>query len=209
MNTIGRRIKYARERANMTLEQLSVYVGVSRQTLSRYETGVIGNIPSDKIEDIATALHTTPAYLMGWETDTDNTELPDNVIPIRTKKLPLLGEIACGEPILADEHFESYVECGADIKADFALKCRGDSMINARIQDGDIVFIRKQPTVEDGDIAAVIIEDEATLKRVFRSGDMIFLQAENPAYSPIVISLRDGSEARILGKAVAFQSDVK
>ena len=163
-------------------------------------------MPSDKIKSIAEALKTTPAYIMGWE---EMTPTYDNIIPITTRKIPLIGEIACGSPIVADEQFESYVECGTDVKADFALRCKGDSMINARILDGDIVFIKEQPLVDNGEIAAVVIEDEATLKRVYRSGDLVTLQAENPAYAPIVIQIHEDSEIRILGKAVAFQSDVK
>lgn len=90
----------------------------------------------------------------------------DNIIPISTKRFPLLGDIACGKPIMANEEKELYVEAGTNIHADFCLKAKGDSMIGARIYDGDIVFIRKQEMVNNGEIAAVIIDDEATLKRV-------------------------------------------
>ena len=133
----------------------------------------------------------------------------DNILSIETKKISLLGEIACGEPIFASEDFESYVECGAEIRADFALRCKGDSMINARVQDGDIVFIRSRPDVENGEIAAVIIDDEATLKRVYKKTNSLILMAENPAYEPMVYTGSELEQVRILGKAIAFQSDIK
>ena len=134
-----------------------------------------------------------------------------NVYPIELKKFPLLGEIACGEPIYADEDRESYVMAGANIRADFCLKAKGDSMTGTRIMDGDIVFIRKQDMVEDGEIAAVVIDDDATLKRVYydREAGIIQLVAENPAYKPLVYTGSRLNEIHILGKAVAFQSDVR
>ena len=137
-------------------------------------------------------------------------DLPDlpNIFPIRTKKVPLLGTIAAGVPIYADENFDGYRECTEDVDADFCLKIHGDSMIGARINDGDIVFIKKQPDVDNGEIAAVLIEDEATLKRVYKEKDSLILQAENPKYAPIVCTAESYVECRIMGKAVAFQSDI-
>lgn len=132
-------------------------------------------------------------------------------LPIETRRFPVLGEIACGEPIFCNEERELYVEAGADIKADFCLIARGDSMINARIHNGDIVFIRRQPEVNNGEIAAVVIEDEATLKRVFyyKDENIISLNAENPAYKPMIYRAEELDTIFILGKAVAFQSDVE
>ncbi|AME03348.1 LexA family protein [Selenomonas sp. oral taxon 136] len=147
---------------------------------------------------------------MGWEQSPASGDLPDlpNIFPIRTKKVPLLGTIAAGVPIYADENFDGYRECTEDIDADFCLKIQGDSMIGARINDGDIIFIRKQEDVDNGEIAAVLIEDEATLKRVYKEKDSLILQAENPKYAPIVYTAESYVECRILGKAVAFQSDI-
>ena len=110
-----------------------------------------------------------------------------------------------------NEERESYVVVGTDIQADFCLKAKGDSMINARIMDGDIVFIRKQPAVENGDIAAVLIDDEVTLKRVYyyKEENMLRLYPENPAYKPFTYIGEELNRIRILGKAIAFQSDVK
>ncbi len=209
--TIGDRIKAERLRLGYTLEDVARYTKVSRQTIQKYESGVISNIPSDKIEAIATCLHVSPGYLMGWEEAEKDIYSFDNVFPIHKKRFPLLGEIACGKPIYADEDLESYVEAGANIRADFCLRAKGDSMINARIHDGDIVFIRKQEMVEDGEIAAVIINDEATLKRVYynQKANILQLVAENPAFPPFVYSGEELNQIHILGKAIAFQSDVK
>ena len=132
-----------------------------------------------------------------------------NILPIETKKIPVLGTVAAGVPILAEESFESYVDVGTGVSCDFALRVKGDSMINARIHDGDIVFIRKQDTVGQGEIAAVLIDDDATLKRFRRYGNHIVLQAENPEFQDIEFELGDDVNVRILGKAIAFQSDVR
>ncbi len=124
--------------------------------------------------------------------------------------IPLLGSIACGAPILAEEHIEDYVDMPKHIFADFALTCKGDSMINARIYDGDIVYIRRQDAVNDGEIAAVLTEDgEATLKRVRLFPDHIALMPENPMYKPLVFWHEEMNTVRILGKAIAFTGVIK
>lgn len=136
-----------------------------------------------------------------------------NIFPITTHKLPMLGEIACGEPRFANEDRESYVDAGTDVKADFCLKAKGDSMINARIHDGDIVFIHMQDIVENGEIAAVVVnnDSEATLKRFYyyRERATLILKPENPAYEDLIFQNEELSEVHVLGKAIAFQSDVK
>lgn len=134
-----------------------------------------------------------------------------NISKICTKKIPLLGEIACGEPIYANDDRESYVECGTDIKADFCLTAKGDSMINARIHNGDIVFCKSCEIVNNGEIAAVIIENEATLKRVYyypEQGKLV-LQAENPTFPPYLFAGEELNQIRIIGRAIAFQSDIR
>lgn len=130
------------------------------------------------------------------------------------KTVPLIGDIACGTPILADENIEKEVRLPEDISADFCLRCKGDSMINARIYDGDIVFIRQQPSVENGEIAAVLIDDtadiaETTLKRVYIYDSKVMLVAENPKYPPMSFEKEEMNSVRILGKAVAFLSGVR
>lgn len=208
---MAQRIKNLRVSQNLTLEQVANEVGVGKSTVRKWETGMIANMRRDKIASLAKALHTTPAYLMGWIDEPHREITVDNLFRIETKKFPLLGNIACGEPIMANEEVDLYVEAGANIQADFCLKAKGDSMIGARIYDGDIVFIRKQPMVEDGEIAAVLIDDEATLKRVYydREAGVLQLFAENPQYKTMRFSGEELDHIRILGKAVAFQSDLK
>ena len=164
----------------------------------------------DKLSVLGLGLNVSEAWLMGFDVPMERGTV-EQFKKISTQRVPMLGEIACGKPIIAEETFECYVEAGANIKCDFCLRAKGDSMINARIFDGDIVFIRQQSIVNNGEIAAVIIEDEATLKRVYlnQAEGKLVLQAENPAYEPLVYVGEELDHIRILGKAVAFQSDVK
>lgn len=137
-------------------------------------------------------------------------DIGSNIIPMpQMRKIPLLGAIACGAPILAEEHIEEYIDIPKHIHADFALTCKGDSMINARIFDGDIVYIRQQDAVVNGEIAAVLIDSEATLKRVKLYDDHISLEPENPMYKPLVFWNEEMNDVRIIGKAVAFTSAIK
>ena len=201
----GERIRYFRRRCGYSMEQVGDAIGVSRQTVHRYESGVIENIPQAKIEHMARLFGTTGAVLLGYE---DPVFSVRGVLPVRGKKLPVLGEIACGEPIFADGHAESYVDAGDGISADFCLRARGDSMTGARIYDGDLVFVRACQTVENGEIAAVVIGDEATLKRVYYYPDKekLVLLPENAAYEPLVYLGSELEEIKIIGRAVAFQS---
>ena len=134
--------------------------------------------------------------------------LPPYALPITTQRVPLLGAIACGEPILAQADTDTFAVVGSAIECDFALRCQGDSMIGARIYDGDVVFIKKQEYVDDGTIAAVLLDDDATLKRVYKLADgRVELRAENPRFKSIIVGGEGETRTfRILGKAVAFQS---
>lgn len=193
------RIKERRLALGMTLMDVANALGVKEATVQRYESGEIKNPKHDTVLELAKIFRCTPAYLMGWEDDF----LPQSVMHIGKKKLPLLGEIAAGEPIFADEEIE-YYSPGEDTGADFCLRIHGDSMTGIGIKDGDIVFIRKQDCVDEGDIAAVLVEDEATLKRVYQSDDSITLVSENPKYKPMVYTKKQCRNIRILGKAVSF-----
>ena len=207
---IANKLRDMRKEKGLTLEMLAEKLGTSRQTIHRYENGTISNIPPEKVTLLAEALETTPANLMGWESESSAVFGYGNVLPISIKKLPILGEISCGKPIYAEENHENYITADADLDADFCLRATGDSMIGARIFDGDIVFIRSQRSVDNGSIAAVIINDEATLKRVYfypEEGKLI-LSPENPKYSPLVYIGEELNSINILGKAVAFQSRV-
>lgn len=199
--TKGERIKYLREKIGLSQVSLADKIDVSKQTLYKYENDIITNIPSDKVEAIAEATGSSPAFIMGW----DDLPFYPNVHPVSTRRFPMLGSVACGEPIMMAEDVEVDVDTTEDIKADFCLKCKGDSMINARIYDGDIVFVKKQPTVENGQIAVVAIDDEATLKRFYRYSDVIVLRAENPSYADIVLTPEEHKRVRVLGRAVWLQ----
>ena len=221
---VGEWLKLYREQHNLSMQALADLCGFSKAYINVLEKGV--NPKTGK--PISPTMQTFEKIARGTKTDVDTLlkildgdqpitvnapasgDLPDlpNIFPIQTKKVPLLGTIAAGVPIYADENFDGYRECTEDVDADFCLKIQGDSMIGARINDGDIVFIRKQPDVDNGEIAAVLIEDEATLKRVYKEKDSLILQAENPKYAPIVYTAESYVECRIMGKAVAFQSDI-
>lgn len=212
--TDGDRVKSARLKKGYTQEELAQKLGYkSRSSVNKIETK--RDIPRSMIVKLAEILDVTPSYLMGWDEDIPvKDELEslmsqhNNIKPVKLKRFPLLGEIACGKPVFADEDKESYVMADLDIHADFCLLAKGDSMTGARIFDGDIVFIKEMPLVENGEIAAVIIDNEATLKRVYyypENGKLI-LNPENPAFEPLVYVGDELNDIRILGKAVYFMS---
>lgn len=209
--TIGERIKQRRKELGLSVDELADKLGKNRATIYRYESNEIEKLPTTVLEPLANALGVSPGFLMGWEKIGDLPALfdkYDNIKPVKLKRFPLLGEIACGEPIFAQEDKEHCVMADMDINADFCLTAKGDSMINARINDGDIVFIKEMPMVENGDIAAVIIDDDATLKRVYYypEDNTIQLIAENPKFKPLIYKNEELDQIRILGKAVYFMS---
>lgn len=210
--TMYDRIKRLREEKDISQDELAKRCGYSsRSTISKIEKGE-RNLTGDKIQILADALGVKPSYLMDGNSENIFDVLSiKGVIPLpKTNKKPRLGVIACGEPILAQENIEDYDEVPEDIRCDFTLICSGDSMINARINNGDIVYIREQPQVENGEIAACLVDGEfetkATLKRFYKYDDKIILQAENPAYPPFVYVNEEMNKVRIIGKAVGFTS---
>ena len=204
------KLKARRKELGLTLEDVAKIVGVGKSTVRKWETGDIANMKRDKIALLSKALKVSPAFIMGWEETHNSVEIPDGflAIPHMVKK-PRLGVIACGEPIMAEENFDGYDDVPDYIRCDFTLKCKGDSMVGARINDGDIVYIRQQPDVENGQIAAVMEDGEKTLKRVYKYPNKVILQPENPKYPPIVYVGEELNAFRILGKAVGFTSMIK
>ncbi len=185
-------------------------INVSPQTFNTWCQGIA--LPRmGKVQLLADYFHIDKSDLIDEKDATSS--ILSNIYPIELKRFPMLGEIACGKPIYANEDRESYIMAGTDVKADFCLKAKGDSMVNARICDGDIVFIRQQDIVENGEIAAVVInnDNEATLKRFFYYAEknMVILKAENPAFEDMIFLNDELNNFHVLGKAVAFQSDVK
>lgn len=215
--TIYDRIKYLREKAGMSQQELAEKVGFkTASAVNKIELG-LRDINQSKIKAFADALHVTPSYLFDGEENNikeNNVTLSfPGIMPLpNTVKRPRVGAIACGEPILAQENIEVYDDVPDSIKCDFTLICKGDSMINARLNDGDIVYIRQQETVENGEIAACLIEGEfeteATLKRVFKYDDKLILQSENTKYQPFVFVMEEMNKVKIIGKAVGFTSKI-
>lgn len=204
---IGKLLKQRRLELKLTLEEVGNFVGVGKSTVKKWEDGYIANMKRDKIASLAKVLEISPAIIMGLETEI-NYEY-NNIIPLpNMNRIPLLGNIACGEPILAEENIECNIDIPEDITADFALRCKGDSMIDARILNDDIVYIKQQPTVNNGEIAAVLIGDEATLKKVYLTGDTLTLLACNSSYEPFIYTGEELEKIRILGKAVGFTSKI-
>ncbi len=192
----------------MTQNEMSKIAEVSNKSVSAWESGsrapklrAIQNLCNHFHLDLSSFIDETIDDFVSAESQIAN------LLSLPTmRRIPLIGTIACGTPITADENLEGSVDLPEHIRADFALRCRGDSMINARIFDGDIVYIRQQDTVDSGEIAAVLIDDEATLKRVRIYSDHLTLEPENPLYRPLSFWDEDMNRIRILGKAVAFTS---
>ena len=209
------RLKALRASKDLSQSEFSKLIKVSKSSVNMYERGE--REPGlDTLERIADFFNVDMDYLLGKSDVVNKAQwsahgVPaTNIIPFpEMRKIPLIGSIACGAPILAQEHIEDYVDIPKHITADFALTCKGDSMINARIFDGDIVYIRQQEEVENGEIAAVLIDGEATLKRIRRFPESISLEPENPMYRPMILWGEDMNRARILGKAVAFTSAIR
>ena len=201
--TTGERIKLQRKKLSMSAEQLAEKVNLSPATIYRYEKGDIEKVPADILKKIARALNSSPAYLRGWEPDSKS-PIPAGFQPLpKRDRIPRVGQIACGTPILAEENVEAYDEVPSDWHADFTLLCQGDSM-EPKIKDGDVVAIHSQPMVENGEVAAVLIDGEATLKRVFLFDDHIELRAENPTFPTILRIGEDMNTITIEGKAVGL-----
>lgn len=204
--SFGSKLRAARKAKELTQKELAAKIKAAHNSISNWENDQ--NMPDpDTIQNLCWALDVQPNYFFSVDS---NSTLPSNLMQMpEMRKIPLVGLIACGAPILAEEHIEDYVDIPKSIHADFALTCKGDSMINARIFDGDIVYIRQQPSVENGEIAAVLIEGEATLKRVRLFDDHVSLEPENPMYKPLVYWGDEMSAVHILGKAVAFTSTIR
>lgn len=206
--TVGDRIRQVRQEQDVTQQELADYIGVSKQAVYKYENNIVTNIPTDKVDAIAKRLKVSPAYLMGWEekpTAPAPRPIPKGFEPMpKMKKIPLVGSIACGTPILAQQNIEKLVDVPENIRCDFSLTCHGDSMVGAGIHDKDVVYIHIQPEVENGEIAAVRIGEEATLKRVYLHTDYIELRPENAAFESIIRRKEEMNDVHIEGKAVGW-----
>lgn len=215
MSEFKNMLKYLRERADLSQADLAKKLGIAKSTISMYEIGK-REPDFETMEAIADLFNVDMNFLhgkSGSENDVFNKPEPipsfPNITPIARKTFPLFDGIAAGEPRLMPDGVTLYVDATVDVQADYVLKVHGDSMIGARINDGDYVFVRQQPEVENGEIAAVAIGDEATLKRFYKYGDVVVLRGENPEFKEMTFTGPELDQVRILGKAVAFQSDVR
>lgn len=192
-NDIGKRISAIRRDRGFSQEQLAEMALVNRVTLARYETGMIepGALALSRIAD---ALNVSTDELLC------RTEKLPPFISIVKSSVPIVGEIACGKPITAEQNIEGFADLPDGVSADFALKCKGDSM-SPTFEQGDLVLIKQTPEVQDGQIAAVGVNDEATLKRVYRQGKTIVCVSDNPAYPPQIFP---AEQVTIYGLAVGF-----
>ena len=208
--TVGDRIRQVRQEQDVTQQELADYIGVSKQAVYKYENNIVTNIPTDKVDAIAKRLKVSPAFLMGWEEQPEPKKptIPPGFEPMpKMDWVPLVGRIACGTPITAEENVEQMVCVPSRWHSTFTLTCKGDSM-EPRIHDGDLVAIRSQPEVEQGEIAAVRIGDEATLKHVYLHENFIELRPENPAFESIILTKEKMNTVVIEGKAVGLCRDI-
>lgn len=193
---------------------LAKKTGLSKAQISQYTNGVY-EAKQTALHKLAVALDVSEAWLMGYDVPmermlygTGDSGIRTPIFPVSRRAIPMLGSVSCGVPKLATEEHNVFVAVGEDISADFCLRANGDSMTGARIYDGDIVFVKSQEMVENGEIAVVLIDDEATLKRAYwyEEQQVLILRPENPAYKELVFAKEDLDTVKIIGKAIAFQA---
>ena len=214
--TFAQRLREGLDLRGMKQIELVTRSGISKYSISHYLKGDWEG-KQDAVYELARALNVSEAWLMGYDVPAERSApkvsvqldkkptIPPGFMPLpKMRKVPLIGAIACGDPITAIQNREGDVNAPVDMRCDFALKCQGESMIGAGIHDGDVVYIRIQPEVENGEIAAVRIGEEATLKRVYLHNDYIELRPENPAFESIIRRREEMNDVQIEGKAVGW-----
>ena len=198
MNTLGDRIRILRSGRALTQQAVAEALGVSRSAVAMWEK-------DEREPDLETLAQL--AKLLGVPltalVERREAPLPQNLRPVRARRIPLLGTIAAGEPIFAEEEHETYVDVGGSVRADFALEVKGESM-EPVYKDGDVVYIRSQDDVLDGQVAAVVVDDSATLKRVYHLPVGVQLMPLNPAFAPMLFTPENSDSVRILGLAVGY-----
>ena len=214
--TFAQRLREGLDLRGMKQIELATRSGISKYSIAHYLKGDWEG-KQDAVYELARALNVSEAWLMGYDVPAERSApkvsvqldkkptIPPGFMPLpKMRKVPLIGAIACGDPITAIQNREGDVNAPVDMRCDFALKCQGESMIGAGIHDGDVVYIRIQPEVENGEIAAVRIGEEATLKRVYLHNDYIELRPENPAFESIIRRREEMNDVQIEGKAVGW-----
>jgi repressor LexA len=216
---IGKRISIARTEKGITAKELADAISVAASTISRYEKGEIVKVKMPVIEAIARVLNVNPMWLVGkseykkvkdmlnaWKT-----EPPKGTFKPEMKKVPMLGYAAAGQPLEnLDGQDTYYVQVDGTQKVDFCITVRGDSMIGAGINDGDIVFVHQQPTIENGQVGCFEIDrNRVCLKRFYKTADGVMLVSENPKYAPMMFTADNCEDFKVLGLAVIKQSNIK
>ena len=201
--TFGEKIKMLREMRSMTLEQVGDIVGVGKSTVRKWETGDIANMRRDKIAKLADALSVSPAYLMGWDEDSIILE-GTSAYNIAVRRVPILGDTAAGQPIIANRKYDEYIDVPVDGRRfDAAVRVTGDSMAPG-YNIGDLALVRYQDDVLDGQIAVICLDDEVTLKRIYHMPNSLMLHSDNPKYKPMIISEDDVSNIHLTGRVIGM-----
>ncbi|MDD6308548.1 MAG: transcriptional repressor LexA [Clostridia bacterium] len=199
----GTRLRSLMHENHDTVYSVAEYLGMKPSTVSRYTNGLyVPKAPT--LDALARRYGVNAGWLMGEREMQQCIE--DKTEP---RLVPILGVVAAGIPIWAEENLEGYTAVDADDHVDFVLRVKGDSMINARIYDGDLVYVRKQPDVENGEIAVVMVDNEATVKRIYKYANMIVLRPENSAFSEMIFKKADAKTISILGKVLYVKGRVK
>ncbi|MBC2575193.1 transcriptional repressor LexA [Peptostreptococcus canis] len=199
METFLVRFKKILEDKGISQAELSKLTGIRASSISDYYNGRY--MPKqDKITLLANALDVSPSWLSCVVEDEPDLSNVKNIILPQAIPVPIVGTIAADTPIFADENIEDYLYMDRSLKIDFCLRVKGDSMIDAKIYDGDIALLKKQSTVENGEIGAIIIDNEATLKKIYKTDDSLILNPCNANYEPIIV--KEDSEVYIAGKLV-------
>lgn len=198
MNTLGDRMRILRSGRGLTQQDVAAALNVSRSAVAMWER----NEREPNLETLAALARLLDVPLSAL-VEREEAPLPAGLRPVRTKRVPLLGTIAAGEPIFAEEEHETYVDVGGSVRADFALEVQGESM-EPVYKDGDVVYIRRQDDVRDGQVAAVVVDDSATLKRVYHLPVGVQLMPLNPAFAPMLFTPENSDSVRILGLAVGY-----
>lgn len=206
MSTVAERLQYAMQLRNKKQVDLVRITGIGKASICTYLSGAYEPKQTNTYK-LASALNVNPAWLMGQDVPMEAEPSPalphPDLLPVRKKRVRMLGSIAAGQPIYAEENRDAYVTVDGAMECDFALRVKGDSM-SPRLLDGDTVFFREQSDVDDGQIAAVIIDDSATLKHVYHLANGIQLVSDNPKYPPMIFDAQNSSYARIIGLAVGY-----
>lgn len=209
--TTGERMKARRKEIGLSAEQVAEYLGVSPTTIYRYEKGDIEKVPGEILPKLSAALKTTPAFLMGWDDGSELTQIGAVPYVPSTQQIPLLGRVAAGSPMYAEENIEGYIPLDRDDGHKyFGLRVRGDSMTAAGMDDGDIIVVRQQDMVEEGDMAVVLVNGyDATVKYWHRQGNTVILtpKSYNPEHQPQIYDAKK-VPIRVLGRVVQIRKEV-